>query len=129
MPGLPEPLKFKKKHLDFSWWEVRVNVSDFLILGAESLQWFRFVWSQPYKWLFLVCVLCYHPTSKYYHWSQIKLQKCFSNNKLCISGEKHSTKIWCVQFFISIGLPIDIFNSVKILLWGDWSSFENLSQL
>lgn len=32
--GAPELLTFKKEHLDFSLWEVRGNVSDFLLSGG-----------------------------------------------------------------------------------------------
>lgn len=68
-----EPLKVKKKHLDFSWWEVRVNVSDFLIWGgAKSLQWFLSVWSQPIndyiQCLFYVIIIPQHNAT----WPKIK---------------------------------------------------------
>lgn len=43
--AVSQPLKLQ--HLDFSWWEGRVNADVFLIWGANSLQRFRAVWSQP----------------------------------------------------------------------------------
>lgn len=129
MPGLPEPLKFKKKHLDFSWWEVRVNVSDFLIWGAKSLQWFRSEWSQPYKWLFSVYVLCHHQTPKYCHWLKIKLWSVSQINSYASLMKSFVQRYDAFNFFVSLGFPIDIFNSLKILLWGNWSYLENVHQL